>query len=75
MSGVNFLAQRNLAAGAHRHFSLWLATTASAGFAVILALSWHIANQDAQQQQLLKLLRTEHALLDAAIGIGKRQDE
>lgn len=75
MNGVNFLAQRNLAAGAHRRFYLRLAATVAAGFAVILAFSWHIADQAAQQQQLLNLLRTEHAQLDAAISIGRQQDE
>jgi len=75
MSGLNFLAQRNRTAGADRRLYVLLAITASAGFAVVLALSWHIAGRVAQQQQLLNLLRTEHAQLDAAISLGRQQDE
>jgi len=75
MNGLNFLAQRNQASDAHRGFYLWLAATATGGLAVVLFLSWHIAGQAAQQQQLLKLLRAEHAQLDAAIDLGKQQDE
>jgi len=75
MSGINFLAQRNLAAGAQRRFYLSLAATAAAGLAVVLALSWHIAEQAARQRQLLDLLRTEHGRLDNAINAGKVQDE
>jgi len=75
MSGLNFLAQRRQAAGAHRRFHLLLAATATGGLAVVLALAWHIAGQAAQQQQLLNLLRTEHARLDAAISLGRQQDE
>lgn len=75
MSGLNFLAQRNQALGAHRRFYLLLAATATAGLAVVLALAWHIAGQAAQQQQLLNLLRTEHTRLDATINLGKLRDE
>jgi len=75
MTGINFLAQRNLAASAQRGFYLLLGTTVAAGLAVTLALSWHIDEQAARQQQLLDLLRTEHVRLDTAINAGKAQDE
>ncbi|MFJ9532259.1 PilN domain-containing protein [Herbaspirillum sp. NPDC101396] len=75
MSGINFLAQRNPAAGAHRRFYLLLAATVAAGLAVVLFLSWHIAGQATRQQQLLDLLRAEHGRLDTAIEAGKSQDE
>jgi type IV pilus assembly protein PilN len=74
MNGINFLAQRNQASGAHRRFYLVLAATAAGAFAVILAWASHITDQAAQQQQLLNLLRTEHARLDAAINVGKQQE-
>jgi type IV pilus assembly protein PilN len=75
MNGINFLAQRNLAAGAHRRFYLLLLATVAAGLAIVLALSWLIGEQAARQRQLLDLLRIEHGRLDNAINAGKAQDE
>ena len=74
MSGINFLAQRNQASGARRRFYLLLAATTAGASAVVLAWSTHIAAQAAQQQQLLNLLRAEHARMDAAINVGKQQE-